>query len=96
MDNLIWLQEWYRRNCQNCEWHEYYGIKIDTLDNPGWIVKIDIAETPLMGKPFSKIEIDNGSSDWLFCKVENNVFEGVGDPLKLTLILKVFREWVEN
>lgn len=95
MDVLNWFQDWYRQNCID-EWEHFYGIKIATLDNPGWSVKIDIADTPLMYKPFSEIKIDNGDSDWLFCKVENNIFAGVGDPLKLTVILKGFREWVEN
>ncbi|MDE6471389.1 MAG: immunity 53 family protein [Eubacterium sp.] len=36
MDVLNWLQEWYRQNCTD-EWEHFYGIKIDTLDNPGMV-----------------------------------------------------------
>lgn len=95
MDILNWLQDWYKLNCTD-EWEHFYGIKIDTLDNPGWIVKIDLADTELENKVFSEIKIDNGDDDWFFCKVENSIFEGVGDPTKLTVILERFREWAER
>lgn len=94
MDVLNWLEDWYRRNCVD-EWEHFYGIKIDTLDNPGWNVKIDLADTTLEHKEFSEIKLDNGENDWFFCKVENSIFKGVGDPSKLTVILETFRKWVE-
>lgn len=91
MDVLNWLQEWYRQNCIDVH---FYGIKIDTLDNPGWHVKIDLADTILENKKFSEIKIENGDDDWIFCKVENSIFEGFGDPTKLTAILETFQDWV--
>lgn len=95
MDLLQWLQNWYNHFCWNEERH-YYGIKIETLDNPGWIVKIEICDTPFQDKVFQEINRDHGENDWLFCKVKNGVFEGAGDPDKLMSILKIFREWTEQ
>ena len=40
--------------------------------------------------------MDNGDSDWMVCKVEDQCFKGFGDPSKLESILGSFREWVEN
>ena len=46
MDSIQWLQSWYQEQCDN-DWEHQYGIKIDSLDNPGWVVTIDLAGTPL-------------------------------------------------
>ena len=44
LSNIEWLQQWYQKNCDG-EWEHLYGIEIETLDNPGWHVKIDLEET---------------------------------------------------
>ena len=38
------LAKWHRRQC-NGEWEHRHGIKIETTDNPGWMVVIDIEDT---------------------------------------------------
>lgn len=38
------LAEWLTAQA-NGDWEHSYGIKIETSDNPGWLVKIDIEET---------------------------------------------------
>ena len=43
---LEWLQDWYLKQCDG-GWEHEYGIKIETLDNPGWKVIIDLAYTEL-------------------------------------------------
>jgi len=91
MSALNWLQEWYKSNCNN-EWEHVYGIKICTIDNPGWMVEIELSETTLEGKSFEGFFIDNGD-DWIMCRVVNNVFEGAGDPTKLEEMLLTFRKW---
>lgn len=46
MDNNVikWLQDWYFENC-NGDWEHTYGITIETLDNPGWQLKICLEDT---------------------------------------------------
>ena len=51
MDILKWLEKWYFSMCDG-SWEHFYGVKIDTLDNPGWMVLIDIIDTPLEEKVF--------------------------------------------
>lgn len=92
---LKWLQKWYEYNCDG-SWEHMFGIKIDTLDNPGWLVKIDLEETILENKPFEEIHYDNGDHDWIWCRIKGNVFNGAGDPQKLETILAVFKEWAET
>ena len=38
------LSDWYESNC-NDDWEHGYGVKIETLDNPGWLVQIDLFGT---------------------------------------------------
>lgn len=95
MDVFEKLNEWYQSNCDG-DWEHCFGVNIETLDNPGWIVKIDLYYTELKDKPFEEIEINNGDDDWLFCKVENGKFQGAGDPNKLKKIIEIFVEWQEQ
>ena len=95
MDLLNWLNEWYKSNC-NGDWEHCYGIKIETLDNPGWSLSIDLLGTELEDKSFNKITITNSEDDWMFCKVEDNVFQADSDPNKLFKILEIFKLWVER
>jgi len=101
MTTIRQIEEWYRQQC-NGEWEHTYGVKIDTLDNPGWCVKIDLTMTDLENEPFSAIKKGVGSdgqpseSDWICCSVQNKVFDGAGDPSKLDDILRTFLDWKEQ
>jgi len=95
MDLLKWLEEWYLSMCDGY-WEHLYGVKIDTLDNPGWMVLIDIVETPLEQKKFETVSKYSADDNWIHCRVKDGQFDGGGDPSKLIEILKVFKEWVES
>ena len=92
---LLWLQTWYLRRA-NGDWEHQYGIRIGTLDNPGWHVSIDLSETYLAFKPFTSISYDNSPLDWVYCKVVDHRFEGRCAVPKLVTILEVFRDWAEE
>lgn len=97
---LTRLMVWYAAQC-NSEWENRYGISIQSCDNPGWWVKIDLAGTVLQGRPFTSIRRgDMASLDpqppWLHCYVEEQVFNGAGDPTTLEEILKVFLDWADT
>ncbi len=94
-NQIGWLQEWYL-NQTNGDWEHQYGVKIGTLDNPGWSVTIDLEETKLEDVKFDPMKIENSDLDWLVCKVENNKFEGDCSPQNLDDVLKVFCDWVEK
>ena len=85
---LTRLQDWYRSNCDG-DWEHEFGIMIETLDNPGWSVKIDLSETSLHDLVYEK-QVDNGDFDWFLIKVKEHTFHGTGDPDKLTMILSIF------
>ncbi|MBE9076191.1 immunity 53 family protein [Romeria aff. gracilis LEGE 07310] len=73
-----------------------FGVDIDTLDNPGWSVKIDLEDTLLENKSFTQIEKDETDQSWLRCRVEDKKFFGCGDPDRLGEILSIFLSWVKT
>jgi hypothetical protein len=95
MNILNWIQNWYKNQCDG-DWEHASGVKIDTIDNPGWSVEIDLIDTELENKTFNKIRYDYDDDDWLLCFVENGKFQGVGDSEKLEKILLIFKEWSES
>jgi hypothetical protein len=94
-DLLAWLQDWYTARCDG-EWENSYGVSIESLDNPGWWVKIDLTETPLAGRPFDLLERRASETDWLHCEVREGKFDAAGGPHNLGDIIAIFRAWCES
>ena len=94
-DHIVQLQEWYRQQCDG-EWEHGYGIKIDTIDNPGWVVTINLAGTALERAEFPDVKVDRHEEDWIRCSVSAARFEGVGGPMNLGEILGVFLSWAAS
>ena len=102
MSTLERLQTWYASQC-NGKWEHSSGITIQTCDNPGWWVKVNLANTSLMGRAFTEIAegVDSQRNahgpHWLSCRVETETWHGAGDESKLEHILQTFLAWtVEN
>jgi hypothetical protein len=102
MNALQRLQAWYAAQC-NGDWEHQRGIQIESLDNPGWWIKIDLAGTALAGKPFKPVRY--GLSDdkmthnaiWYCCEVkEGRMFDAAGDPTQLEPLLNRFLDWAES
>ncbi|MEQ9210740.1 MAG: Imm53 family immunity protein, partial [Pseudomonadales bacterium] len=69
------------------------GISVDTMSR----LKIEIRDNPIfpgLHIPYKLVEISE--NDWYGIKVENQVFEAFGDPLKLEFLLNEFRGIVEK
>ena len=92
MQPLDFLQSWYRAQ-SNGEWEHVHGVTIETLDNPGWLVTIDLVGTPLENEPMPPVRQERSPHDWLVCEVEHRQFRGQGDSQKLLAILQVFQNW---
>ena len=97
MTSLDKLAAWYRARC-NESWEHSYGVSIDTLDNPGWLVKIDLTGTTLEWRTFSaKAYGDQETSEsWVNCKVESKQFVGAGGSGNLAEVLEIFVAWSEE
>ena len=92
MDVFKWLQEWYMQNCDG-DWEHCYGIKIGTLDNPGWYIDIDLTDTNLEDEVFETTSLERSENDWVYCQIENNIYKGHGGTANLNEIVEIFRNW---
>ncbi|GAA2482127.1 immunity 53 family protein [Winogradskya humida] len=88
-----WLQAWYATQC-NGDWEHEFGIRIETLDNPGWTIVIDLGDTALEDKPYERQEIHRSEHDWIFTRVESRQFTASCGPLNLGEVLHLFRCWI--
>src|SRR5664280_3839686 len=53
MNELQQLQGWYESQCDG-DWEHTYGLRIETLDNPGWSLTVDLEDTDLEAKEFRR------------------------------------------
>ncbi|TCQ16656.1 immunity protein 53 of polymorphic toxin system [Rhizobium sp. PP-CC-3G-465] len=95
MDSITRLCAWFQRHSFG-DWHEDHGIIIDTLDNPGWSLKIDLEGTELCDRQFSEIELNRSERDWLTARKSGNCFEAFGGPMNLEEMLRAFLAWTES
>ena len=92
---FLWLLNWYQNHCDG-DWEHRNGVDIDTMDNPGWSVIINLQDTELENKKFHEIKIHRNENDWLFCFIKEDRFEGRCGPLNASEVLQIFQNWAEN
>lgn len=95
MNTFEWLQNWYKSQC-NGDWEHQFGVQINTLDNPGWDIKIDIYNTEIEGLEIEFKSFEKSEYDWYGIKADKYVFEAFGDPAKLEFLILKFKEAVES
>lgn len=91
MSLLEQLQAWYMGEC-NDDWEHSFGIKIETLDNPGWLVTIDLSETNWADLKVERTINERTETNWLQFEVLEQKFIGCGGPYNLEEILRAFFE----
>jgi hypothetical protein len=94
MEILAEIQHWYLSQCDGT-WEHAEGITIDTLDNPGWRVKISLKGTIWESKPFQEVVRLEPEVNWVRCWIEGNAFQGAGGPNQLEEIHRTFLEWIK-
>jgi Immunity protein 53 len=100
-DPLQELQRWYRSQC-NEDWEHSNGVRIDTLDNPGWSLTVDLEGTDLQNKRFQELTSGVGADsypeheDWIVCKVDGRKFVAHGGPYKLEEMITTFLTWAKS
>src|SRR5688572_21068277 len=89
------LQQWYESQCDG-DWEHDFGMRIGTLDNPGWSVEINVVDTPLDGRDFAPVVDLAPEREWMKCHVSEGRFHGVGGAPMLGRILRVFLDWARE
>jgi hypothetical protein len=103
MSEIEWLMNWYFSNC-NDDWEHQYGVKIDTIDNPGWTLTVDLSGTSLFDREFQQVDHNIADADkgldipvsWWSCRIEDHQFRAACGPKDLVAILEIFRAWASQ
>lgn len=90
-----WVQKWYADHVDG-DWEHQNGVEIATLDNPGWSVRIDVAESELSDRAFDAVTVERSERDWVHARVREGKFEAYGGPGNLPEMLACFRRWAEE
>jgi len=95
MDSISLLQEWYSARC-NGDWEHQWGVKIDTLDNPGWLLEIDLIETKAEQHALKRNRIERSDVDWIEYWAEDKKFKAAMGPRNLAEAIQIFHDWFES
>ncbi|MFN9015595.1 MAG: Imm53 family immunity protein [Hyphomonadaceae bacterium] len=77
---------------------EDVGITIDSLDNPGWSLKVELAwlaDKRLLSKHFESVQIERSDRDWLFANKIGTFFEAFGGIRNLDEVIGLFLDWAK-
>jgi hypothetical protein len=88
------LQGWYASRCDG-DWEHGLGVRIETLDNPGWMLRIDLGGTDQAAVPFERVEVHRSEHDWYEAWVDDSTFQVACGPLNLGEAIHSFRTWCQ-
>jgi hypothetical protein len=88
MSELKALQEWYALMADG-DWEHEFGVSIETIDNPGWVVSVDLEGTPLDGS-VCDVDTQSGDGEWLRATCDGKKFEVACGPRSLDRAIGTF------
>ncbi len=92
---LTWLSSWYRQQCDG-DWEHEGGVRVTTLDNPGWALDVDLANTKWVNCAVPPRLSERNEQDWVFVEVKDGLCRGRGGPENLTEMIALFRGFIEE
>jgi hypothetical protein len=95
MDIITWLENWYASNCDG-DWEHIYGITIETLDNPGWLLKLNVLETIHEDTIFNDVIIERTDTDWIHCRKRDGNIDCACGSRNLNEMLGIIKKWMEE
>jgi hypothetical protein len=94
-DAMALLEKWYASRCDG-EWEHSYGVEIETIDNPGWVVKIDLRRTPKEKAALDPVKLDRSDTDWIRYWTEKGQFHIACGAQNLSESIHIFLKWFES
>ena len=95
MTALRELESWFLSQCDG-DWEHGEGIRIATLDNPGWAIDIDLVGTDVDNKKVEARRLDRGAHDWLHMFITDGKFKIRCGPTNLEQALDMFLRWADD
>lgn len=88
------LQTWYNSNCDG-DWEHQYGFSLETVDNPGWYITVDLDDTHQENQAFAAIDTeDDGQLGWINLKKDGTKLQGACGPAQLGAMLDIVTGWL--
>jgi hypothetical protein len=91
--SIEFLAQWYQEQCDG-SWEHSFGVKLNTLDNPGWALHVNLVETEYEGIALPIALSERSPEDWVSVGIEAGVFKARGGVGNLAEILDLFRAFV--
>jgi hypothetical protein len=89
------LEKWYAERCDG-EWEHSWGVRIETLDNPGWSIKISLNKTQAQNRVLERKKVERSETDWMHYWVESEAFHIRCGPANLSEAITVFIDWFDQ
>ena len=92
---------WYTSHCDG-DWEHHKGFSIQTLDNPGWLLRANLIGTNLENATMLPISEDcdklsNPDADgWIDCRIREREFVGASDPTQLPRLIQIFSSLIDS
>lgn len=93
--DVSFLEAWFTAQ-SNGDWEHDTGIRIETLDNPGWRLRVNLVGTPLHGAARDWTREEESEREWLFWKSDGLEFDAACGPGDLHRAMGAFRTFVEG
>jgi hypothetical protein len=99
--DLSKIMAWYASHCDG-DWEHQQGVSIQTLDNPGWLLKVNLIGTNLENATMLPISEDcdersNPEADaWIDCRIREHEFVGASDPTQLPRLINIFSSLIDS
>jgi hypothetical protein len=93
--SLAFLMEWFTAQCDG-DWEHDLGIIIETIDNPGWSVRVRIGDTELEGLVVDWQKDEESEHVWLHWCSTGQMFEAYCGPADLARALAAFRDFATS
>ncbi|MFC8678486.1 Imm53 family immunity protein [Streptomyces griseorubiginosus] len=87
------LVQWYQSQCDG-DWEHEYGVRLASLDNPGWTLEVDLQETDAEGRLMPKRRTDDEQGKWLVAWSDGERFRASCDPGSLEEMVRLFQGFI--
>lgn len=96
---LTRLCGWYALHCDG-DWEHQSGLKIGTLDNPGWSLEVNLTGTNCEDRTINRISEVRTKHDWIVIETRelsgNISYCSYGGPANLPEMIFRFVEWASG
>ncbi len=89
------LERWYASQCDG-DWEHSYGVNIETLDNPGWRIRIDLTGTRKENGSLQRQVVSRAEDDWIQYWIEKKQFQIACGPQNLSEAVDIFVQWFDS